>query len=290
MSRIISASRRTDIPAWYGRWFLERLQKGKACYGTPFSSRIHEVSLLPDDVTAFVFWTRNVLPFLPAVDRLEQEGYPFYFQYTFTGYGPPWEPKGHGEKGLEGLIRLAERIGPDRVVWRYDPIVLSPEEDADTHRKRFGEIADRLRRRVNTVTVSFLDRYRKTERRLRSAGLTVRDPGVEEGRKLLIDLAGIAGERGITLDVCCEEELRPPGIPAAACVDPERIRRLTGDGKTSLPRRPTRPGCRCAESRDIGAYDTCPFGCVYCYAVSSPDKAEKSLRDHRPEEDRLRPA
>ena len=290
MSRIVSVSRRTDVPAWYGRWFLERVKRGKACYGAPFSSRIHEVSLLPEDVTAFVFWTRNVLPFLPAVDRLERMGYPFYFQYTYTGYGAPWEPKGPGEKGLEGLLRLAERIGPDRVVWRYDPILLAPEEDGDAHRKRFEGIARRLRGRIGAVTVSFLDRYRKTERRLRAAGLGVRDPDREEGRELLADLAGIAGERGIALDVCCEEDLRPPEIPAAACVDPDRIRRLVGDPEMRLPRRPTRPGCRCAESRDIGAYDTCPFGCVYCYAVSSPERAERSVRDHRPEEDRLRPA
>lgn len=269
---------------------MERLNEGRACYGTPFSSRVHEVSLLPEDVLAFVFWTRNALPFLPAVDRLEREGRLFYFQYTHTGYGPPWEPSGPGERGLEGLIRLAERIGPERVVWRYDPILLAPGEEPEDHRRRFRRIAGRLRGKVDTVIVSYLDRYRKVDRRLRAAGLDVREPSVGEARRLMLDLMEIAAEKGISLAACCEEERKPEETPAASCVDPDRIRRLAGDPDLRINRRPTRPGCGCAESRDIGAYDTCPFGCVYCYAVSSPERAERSLRAHEPGEDRLRPA
>lgn len=288
MKRILSASRRTDIPAAYGRWFRERLRAGFALYRTPFSDRFHEVSLRREDVAAFVFWTRDALPFLPVLDLLDDAGYPYYFQYTWTAYPGKLEPGRDPERGLRGILRLSDRIGPDRVVWRYDPIVLTGGLGEGDHLRRFAEMAARLRGRTDMVMVSFLDRYRKTVRRLRAAGVETGEPSIEEGRRLLLRLSEISGERGIRLAPCCEERYRPEGIAPGACVDLDRIRRIAPAEGVEGGRRPTREGCGCAESRDIGAYDSCPLGCVYCYAVSDDGRARRAFAAHRPEAESLR--
>ncbi|MFH1276935.1 MAG: DUF1848 domain-containing protein [Candidatus Eisenbacteria bacterium] len=288
MKRILSASRRTDLPAAYGRWFRERLHAGFARYRTPFSPRLFEVSLRREDLAGIVFWTRDVFPFLPVLDILDDGGFPYYFQYTWTAYPRSLEPAGDPERRLRGLLRLSDRIGPDRVVWRYDPIILTAGLEEGDHLRRFRAMAARLRGRTDTVMVSFLDPYRKTVRRLSAAGIETRFPSPEEGGRLILRLSEIAGEAGIRLATCCEEGFRPEGVAAGACVDVERIRRIAPEERFTAGRKPTREGCGCAESRDIGAYDTCPLGCVYCYAVSDDSKAGRAFRAHRAAAEALR--
>ncbi|MFH1680130.1 MAG: DUF1848 domain-containing protein [Candidatus Eisenbacteria bacterium] len=287
MRRVVSASRRTDLPAWYAAWFVRRLREGFASYRSPFSSRVYEVSLRREDVAAFVFWTRDALPFGRALDLLDAEAYPYYFQYTLNGYPADLEPGLSGERGQSGLLALAGRIGPDRVVWRYDPIVLTPGLEPDDHRRRFARLARTLSGSVDTVMVSFLDRYRKVERRLARADRVFRDPEKDEAGRLLLDLQAIARGESIALATCCEEDLRPREVPKGACVDAERIGRIAPDERWKAPARPTREGCGCAESRDIGAYDSCPFGCVYCYAIRSKESAARMRASHREGSPRL---
>lgn len=287
MKRIVSASRRTDLPAWYGRWFEERLRAGFVRYRTPFSPALHEVSLRREDVAAFVFWTRDVLPFLPVLARLDDEGFPYYVHYTWNDYSRVLEPRGPSDRAIDGLLELSRRVGPARVLWRYDPIVLAEGLQPRDHRQRFRAMAARLAGKTERVTVSFLDRYRKAEGRIRATGLRVREPSMEEGKELIGGLAETAAAEGITLVTCCEERFRPDGVAAGSCVDAERVLRLAPDFAEGLKKRPTREGCRCAESRDIGGYDTCPSGCVYCYAVSDPERAMRFRRDHRRDEDVL---
>jgi hypothetical protein len=283
LGEIVSASRRTDLPAWYGAWFLRRLREGSACARSPFSSRIYEVSLRHEDVVAFVFWTRDVLPFFPVLDRLDRAGYPYYFQYTLNGYPRDLEPAPLYERGLEGLLRLARRVGPARVVWRYDPILLAPGLAEADHARRFAESARLLAGSVDTVVVSFLDRYRKVERRLSRLELPARAPDDEEAVRLLLTLQSIARSEGIELVTCCEEGVRPPGIRKGACVDGDRIARLAPQGTWTPAPGPTREGCGCARSRDIGAYDSCPSGCAYCYAIESRESARRRFASHDPE-------
>jgi hypothetical protein len=280
LGEIVSASRRTDLPAWYGAWLLRRLREGSACFRSPFSSRVHEVSLGREDVVAFVFWTRDVLPFFDVLDHLDRAGYPYYFQYTLNGYPRDLEPAPTYDRGLEGLLRLARRVGPARVVWRYDPILLAPGLAETDHVRRFAETARRVAGSVDTVVVSFLDRYRKVERRLRRLELPVRPPDDAEAVRLLLALQSIARSEGIELVTCCEEGVRPPGVRKGACIDAERIARLAPQGTWMPAPGPTREGCGCARSRDIGAYDSCPSGCAYCYAIESRESARRRFASH----------
>ncbi len=287
MKQVISASRRTDIPAWYGGWFRQRLETGRAAYRNPFSGKIHTVSLDPGDVAAFVFWTRDASPFLAVLDLVDDRCIPYYFQYTLTGYPPSIEKHVSYEKSLRGLLALAGRIGPDRVVWRYDPILFTGELTIDRHRENFDRIARTLAGSVRTVTVSFLDRYRKIERRMAGSGLAIVDPRPDEAAEMLLQLEEIAGEYGISLNTCCEEDVRPDSVARGACVDGERLRSIIPDDRWRPRPGATREGCACAASRDIGAYDTCLFGCVYCYAVGSHERALRNAAAHRPENDLL---
>jgi len=284
VKQIVSASRRTDIPAWYGEWFRRRLDEGVARYRTAFSPREHEVSLRPEDVLAFVFWTRLPRAFSPVLDRLDQRGFAYYFQYTVTGYPAFLERKVPSARSEEGLLRLAARLGPARVVWRYDPILFTAGLERPDHVRSFSRLASRFSGAVDTVMVSFLDRYRKVERRLRKEGISVRDPEGPEGHDLLAELHEIARRNGIRLVTCCEEAWRPRHVARGACIDAERLRSLLpAGGAEGIRPGPTRKECLCARSRDIGAYDTCLFDCVYCYAVHGRKAAIERRKAHRPE-------
>jgi hypothetical protein len=287
MGEVVSASRRTDLPAWYASWFLGRLRAGYARYRSPYSAAVHEVSLRPEDVVAFVFWTRDALPFRRALDHLDGEGFPYYFQYTLNGYPPDIEPNPSARRGLRGLRELSARTGPSRVVWRYDPILLAPGLEPLDHLRSFERLARSLSGCVDTVVVSFLDRYAKVEKRLSRQERPVREPEPGEPVRLLLDLQAVAAREKIRLTTCCEETVRPGEVPRGACIDAERIRLLAPGADWEGKAGPTRPGCACAKSRDIGAYDTCPFGCLYCYANGEPGSARRRRAGHRAEADRI---
>jgi hypothetical protein len=290
---VVSASRRTDLPAFHARWFAARLRAGFCHWRHPFTGAIRRVSLRPADLRAIVFWTRWPVPLLDTVGGLREDGVPLVFQFTLTDYGPPLES--HVPRLgpiLRAWERLARCVGPEAIGWRYDPIVLDEELTAAAHEARFAALAERLQGLTRRCTVSFVDFYGKTERNLaRVAAVTGRSfqrPEPAEKRALLARLAPYAAERGIRLLSCCDDDLVGEGIGKARCVDPELIAALRardGGGAAGgpeelppLPLRPTRPGCGCAASVDIGAYDTCVFGCAYCYAVSGRETARRRLR------------
>jgi len=284
---IISASRRTDIPAWYGEWFLNRLRAGYAVYRNPFGGQYHRVSVRPDDVIAFVFWTRNALPFLPILDRHVRPLYRSIFLYTINGYGPPLEPHAHDQaESIAGFERISELLGPDSVHWRYDPIVLSERMTRDDHLRAFEETARKLEGKTSVCHTSFVQFYKKTSRRLnRLAEETGDDYGDRaDGEKIALaeELKDQAAARGIELVSCCAPLLDRAGLRRGRCIDPALIARLRPDlADLNLKPRPTREGCGCAASRDIGAYNTCRSGCVYCYAT---DSAAGSAADSAAEE------
>ncbi|OGL61714.1 MAG: hypothetical protein A3I72_16760 [Candidatus Tectomicrobia bacterium RIFCSPLOWO2_02_FULL_70_19] len=276
--QVVSVSRRTDVPAFHVPWLLKRLEEGFAEYRNPFSGQRHRVSLLPEDVRAFVFWTRNPAPLLPHLDRI---GAPFYFLYTVNGYPEALEravpPLG---QAVRTFRKLAERVGPGRVRWRYDPIYLSKETDPAFHRRNFARIASALEGLTRECIASFADMYGKVKRNAAKLPGDLRpEEGTLEARKALMDeLAGMAGERGMRLLACCEDALVGGPAGKARCVDPELLDRIAPLSGGKLPLRPTREECGCAASRDIGAYDTCPHGCVYCYANASPGAALSRYR------------
>ena len=291
--QIVSASRRTDIPAHYGGWFRSRLDAGFAAYRNPFSGEIHQVSLKPEDVIAFLFWTRKAGPSLPLLEELERRGYKASFQYTLTGYGPLLEPGVSPlESAVDGFKRLSDIVGPGFVRWRYDPIILTERWDRGYHLCRFEALLDQLEGRTDTCHTSFVQFYAKTAKRFsllaQEKGVTVDDPPDEAKIALARELHGLAASRGVELVSCCYPLLDEAGIARGRCVDPAMIRALRPDlDDLPLKIRPTRKGCGCAESRDIGAYDTCPASCLYCYAVGNPEKARLRHERHDPGAERL---
>jgi hypothetical protein len=292
---IVSASYRTDIPAFYGSWFLRRLEAGFCRVANPYGGGDYEVSLAPHAVDGFVLWTRNLRPLLPHLDAVRQVA-PFIVQFTVTGYPRPLERSViAADEAVAQLREVRRRYGARAGVWRYDPIVFTADTDAAAHLAGFAALARALAAVVDEVVLSVVHPYRKTRRNLDRAalrhGFAWRDPPAEEKRELLLGLAAIAREQGMAATLCSQPELLAPGIAGtlgeARCIDD---RRLADVAQRPIAAREAgnRPGCRCALSRDIGAYDTCPHGCVYCYAVADQGRAVTNFREHDPAATRLR--
>ena len=283
--KIISVSRRTDIPAFYTPWLLKRIQTGYCVYPNPYApARFHRVSLRKEDVCGFVFWTRHPAPLLPYLPELDRAGYAYYFQYTITGYPRTIEP---GTPPLDRAIRtfhaLAERVGSGRIVWRYDPILLGCGISADWHRGNFLHIADAIGEDTRRLVVSIIDPYRKTQRRMGSPEDGVfYDPSAYD--ELLCWIAGEAAARGLLVQTCAEPSLHLPGISPGRCVDAALLWPPKDLPESpELPRHGLRAGCLCHRSVDIGANDSCGFGCQYCYATSNHQRAMEAVRRHDPE-------
>jgi hypothetical protein len=285
---VISASRRTDIPAWYGSWFMERIKAGRAAYRNPFGGTLHEVSLKPEDVTALIFWTKNAGPFLSRVEELVGRGYATGFLYTLTGYGSLLEPGIPApRKGVKSFLALSDLLGPERVRWRYDPIVYGRGFEKDFHLRRFADLAARLEGRTHVCHISFVQFYKKTIRRFteleQSRGVALTDPEDEVKIELARELKALGASRGIRVVSCCYPLLAGAGVEAGRCVDPDWIASMRPDRKDlALKSKPTRESCGCVESRDIGAYDSCLGGCVYCYATQKPETAQRKFDGHDP--------
>jgi hypothetical protein len=287
---IVSASYRTDIPALYGAWFLNRLAAGHCLVANPYGGRPTRVDLTPAAVDGFVFWTRNPGPFRPAFEAVAALGIPFVVQMTVTGAPRALEPHVPGPEAAAAMLRdLASRHGPRACVWRYDPILVSEATPPDWHRETFARLARALSGAADEVVASFVQPYRKTARNLGRAGVAWRDPDPAEKRALLGDLAAVAAEEGMRLTLCAQPDLLDaPGTAPARCVDALRLSDVAGR-PLAARERGNRPGCLCAESRDIGAYDGCVQGCAYCYAVASHEAARARHRAHDPRAEMLLP-
>ena len=285
---IISASRRTDISAFYAEWMIHRLRAGFCTVPNPFSrSQVARISLLPSDVDAIVFWTRNPRPLMRYLSEIDGLGIPYYFQFTVLGLPRELDPKVPPlEITLRTFRELAQRLGPERVVWRYDPIVFSEKSPAEYHRERFTAIARKLAGFTNRVVVSIVDRYRKTERRmkaLRDCGAGLIDCAPEALAGLMRHLAATAAANQMEIVSCAEEiDLTGHGIRPGRCIDHELIKQAFGKDVSAAKDPSQRPACGCVLSRDIGMYDSCLFGCQYCYATGSFERAAENYRRHDP--------
>jgi hypothetical protein len=284
---IISASYKTDIPAFYGEWFLRRLRAGYCRMVNPYNRRSVQVSLRREDVEGFVFWTKNLGPFLEVLKEVRELGFPFYIQYSINSYPRDLEVSvTSAQRSIEHMHRIRERFGEWAAVWRYDPVLFTSLTPLEHHRTSFRELASRLEGTTDEVVISFAQVYRKTQRNLEAArrhsGFEWRDPEDEVKVRLGEEMAAIAAEHGMRLTVCSQSRYVPRGGGEARCIDGMRLSRIAGH-LVAAPEKGNRPDCRCARSRDIGEYDTCPHGCVYCYAVQHRALARRRYREHDPE-------
>jgi hypothetical protein len=274
---VISVSRRCDIPRFAFDWFLERLDAGFVDVKNPFNPRqIRRVSLLPSVAEVFAFWTRDPGSILEHAEDLERRGYRFYVMTTLTAYPGILEPNTPpADTVIQTMKDLAQKITPERVIWRYDPIFLSNFTDFEFHRRNFAHLAARFNGAVRRVIVSVYDEYSAAERRLAAleqSGTLKRlphnDPVLDPAlRQLFAELACIARAQGMEIQSCSEEDLSVFGITAGACIDGEYITKHFGIKAPGRDRGQRRPLCRCVQSVDIGSYGHCPAGCVYCYGL-----------------------
>lgn len=292
MILIITASRRTDLPAFFGQWFMQRIAAGFFHAVNPFNPRqVKRVGLAQDEIDAIVFFSKNPAPFIRHLDELEQRGYRYYFQYTLNDYPLPFEPKVPPvEERLASFRRLSERLGPRRVIWRYDPIILSSATPPSFHLEKVERLARELSGSTTRLVISFFDPYRKAEPRLKSLereyGVVVRDSLQDPGLclQMAAGIRAIGDRLGMEVVSCAEPiDLTAAGVRHGSCVDAQLIRELFGV-TSAMPRdRSQRSECGCAKAVDMGCYDTCRFGCVYCYASAGDRVITRNLARHSPD-------
>lgn len=281
---VISISRRTDIPAFYSPWLKRRLEQEWVEYLHPYSRKVFRLPLGVGEISALVFWSKNFRPFLDILPFLKDRAYPFYCLYTITGLPSTLESKVPPlSVSVETFKKLSLETSPGRVQWRYDPIVFSPCLSFDYHVEKFQWIASRLSGYTRRCIVSFMNRYRKLERRFGGAGVEIRDPSWEEKMGLLRSFVEIGSGYGMELSYCCDDAMSAGGIKKARCVDPAALSMDCGVDVSRMAFSPSRKDCGCLKSFDIGFYDTCPHGCLYCYANSRQEKVEKNWSGHDPE-------
>ncbi len=282
---IISASRRTDIPAFYSEWFINRIKEGYVISRNPNNNQLLRIILSTDIVDCIVFWTKNPIPMIPRLDELKD--YSYYFQFTLTGYGRDIEAHIPDKKKevLPAFKRLSAKIGPERVIWRYDPILINDRYTVDYHKKAFEEIATALKGYTEKCVFSFVDAYAKNSKVMKSLG--IKDMTMDEMRETAIWMRDIAAANDMVIASCAEEiDLDELSIAHNSCVDKELIERITGgkikDLKRYIKDPGQRPECKCMTSKEIGAFNTCGNGCVYCYASYSHDSIKKNMAKYDP--------
>jgi len=302
-AHVISASRRTDIPRFHGPWFAARRKAGY-CESRNVFGGSYRISLRSEDVIGYLFWSKDTTPFEGELDALLAEGTPVAVQFTITGYGPTVEKSIPApDATIPAFLRVSEKLpSPSAIQWRYDPIVVTEEFDAGWHRRNFRGIASALEGAARVCNVSFVEPYMKAVRRMGEAvryrpadpqrhGQALRkyphlrQAGEAEAR-LVEDLSRIAREHGFELESCCDPGWKLP--PAACC----GIDLFEGYGISetlrSLPPGPTRKGCNCLKSLDIGMDNSCPGGCSYCYVTDDPRAAERNASNLSPGSVRMR--
>lgn len=285
MKRIVSVSRRTDIPAFYGDWFMRRLEEGFAGVVNPFGGRKYVVSLKPEDVLCFVFWSKNFAPFIENLKIIDRLGYKFYFNYTVTSLPEVFENNVDKRTAVEGLKELSRTYSPRHINWRFDPIILSNVCGRDFYVRTFEELASELEGLVERCYISFVTNYSKVKRNFeeleRTTGVRITDCSEDCKIELADELAAIAKRHGIRMFSCCGDYLTDDGIVEKAhCIDGAIIESLFFPDGLKYKEKPTREECGCTESSDIGAYDTCPHGCIYCYANMHKSRACKAFDNH----------
>ena len=283
---ILSVSRRTDVPNYYSEWFYNRIKEGFVYVQNPMNPRqVSKIVLTPEVVDCIVFWTKNPEPMLSRLPELAD--YNYYFQFTLTSYGRDVECNvpHKKEKMIPVFKRLSEQIGIRRVIWRYDPILFNKVYTPEYHLKAFSQIAEALNGHADKCVISFVDTYTKNQKAMRDLGVyelgeLVREQGDREGLTLEMfsqKLSEIARANRMAIAACAESlNLQHCGITHSCCVDQRLIEEIIGYPLKVKKDKNQRSECGCVESIDIGTYNTCLNGCVYCYANHSPESVRKN--------------
>ena len=271
---ILSVSRKTDIPAYHFDWFLQRVKEGYVINRNPmFPEQLYKTPIHPSSCDCIVFWTKNAIPATHKLDALSE--YQYYFQYTITGYGADIESNLPDKKLIrENFRELSDKIGPMKMIWRYDPILFTDKYTSEWHLQTFQKIASELKGKTEKCVISFLDAYNNCAEINKKLGVYYL--GREELIAFSKQLAEIGKENGMIIASCAEKiDLQECGIEHNSCIDKTLIERIVGKPFSLSSDKGQREACGCVQSLDIGTYNTCKNGCVYCYATKESGKIEK---------------
>jgi len=283
MKSIISTSRRTDIPAFYTDWFINRLKAGFVYVRHPFTRKWQKISLKPEDIGVVVFWSKNYSPLLRRIEEIEKIIPNLFFHFTITG-NKILEPNVPDYKeAIENFIFISKRYSPKHIIWRFDPICVTNKLSFSYYQDKFIKCAEKLQGYTQTCYISFANLYKKVlinfKRFTNQIPLEISQV---EKRRFAYKLAEIAEKYNITLYACCNDYLLSEKIKKASCINGYYLGNLFNIPLETKPAA-TRKECACTKSIDIGAYDTCVHGCVYCYANLDKEKAKKFYKNFSPE-------
>jgi hypothetical protein len=281
---ILSCSRRTDIPAFYSDWFINRIKSGTVCVVNPFNpNQISRIQITPDVVDCIVFWTKNPKPLMRHLDFIDSLGYNYYFQFTITPYSVDIEPGIQNKSEIiDTFIELSNKIGKEKVILRYDPILLTTKYDLTFHERAFEKLCRKLASYTEKVVISYVDEYRKNKRNMETANM--KKLNNEQMVKIAQIFKRITERYGLVLETCAEEiNLNALGISHGRCIDGDLIESLVGYKIINKDQRDdNRDFCGCMKCIDIGQYDTCNHGCAYCYANASKHITMDNVIRHNP--------
>jgi DNA repair photolyase len=297
-SLIISASRKTDIPAHFSKNFMDRLRRGYLKVTFP---KTRYISF--DDTRLIVFWTKNPQPLLGYLDEIDAMGINYYFQFTLNDYEDEGlEPNlpALGER-IETFKAISAKIGKERVIWRFDPLILTDTISPAKIVRKAGQLMKHLHPYTEKLVISFLkaSKHKKVERSLTKAGIRYRDFSADEIAYIADALGRMGKQHGVQVMACSESmDLTQYGIGRNKCIDNALVRKLFGHEKDLvafansgkiLKDTGQRPLCGCIPSLDVGTYDTCRHFCTYCYANHSEDAVENKINRISSEDDLLVP-
>lgn len=295
---IISASRATDIPAFYSEWFFRRLEQGYSRWRNPFNGKNSYVSF--SNTRFIVLWSKNPAPLLPYLHILKERGIGCYIQFTLNDYeAEGFEPNVPPlEFRIETFKRLVDILGEGSVVWRFDPLILTDKISVDELLTKIQMIGTQLQGYTEKLVFSFADisSYKKVGRNLSAAGINYIEWDEASMREFAARLSRLNYNRwSYRLATCAEAiPLEEFGIEHNRCIDPELIARLASSDEQlqnflyhAISDKGQRHQCGCILSKDIGTYNTCAHGCIYCYANTTPAGAKSNLIIHNPLNDSI---
>ncbi len=275
---IINTGNRTDIPGYYSEWFYRRIEEGRVMVRNPYyPEQVIEYRLNPKVVDCICFCTKNPGPMLSGLHKIKAYGKCFYV--TITPYGKEIEPfVPHKEKVLEDFCILSDQVGKEAVSWRYDPVFIWDKYSALFHLKAFAKMAERLKGKTERCVISFIDLYEKTKRNFPAASVVSKEDTIF----LTKEMVTIAGENGMRVYPCGEGHyLSEYGADCSGCMSKEVIERAIGQSLfVPKGKKPAREGCTCLLGSDIGMYNTCGHGCLYCYANYDRKCVESNMARH----------
>ena len=274
---ILNTGSRTDIPAFYSDWFYNRIKAGYVLSRNPYyPAQITKYLLNPEVVDVLVFCTKNPLPMLERISLLS--AFDLFWFVTITPYGKEIEPYvPPKEQVITYFQQLSALVGRNRTSWRYDPIFITDKYSVDYHIEQFRQMAEALSGYTDQCVVSFIDLYEKTKRNFWG----IRSVTREDQIKLIDAFSEIAKKNGLQVHLCCENaELVRENVDADGCMSKAVLEKALGCKLNVPQKKMARKECACLLGADIGAYNTCGHGCLYCYANYDRETVVKNRKLH----------